>query len=174
MKQLCPVCAKNAVGCSGESNSSILIVLSHPDWADVMYGYPFAVDKRTNKTTSGFVMRTECFKQGFDLNSARCCCLWLHDDMTNEQCFEVGKDMVLEEAKGRKAILLVGAQAVRYFTGYSVEDVNGLSVTSGLLSCPIIYPLVSPASVLIKGAGVGEIRFGLTEFTNRLREEHIL
>lgn len=178
MKQVCPVCTMAAVGVSGPSNSRILIILSHPDWADIKYGYPFATDKNPNKwqrkVTAGEIMQKECARAGLDLNAFRVCCLYPHQDTKDKRCFELGRDATLEEARDKQAILLVGAQAVTFFTGQSVNDVNGLPLESGLLSAPIIYPLVTPASVLLKGAGVGEIRFGLSEFASRLKQENLI
>jgi uracil-DNA glycosylase len=176
MKHLCPVDALEVVGCRGRSDSDILVILSHPDWADVIKGVPFALDEseRYAKTTSGSVMQRECIRAGIDLNMLRCCVLWPHKDMDDERCMQENLNtVVLKEARNKRAILLVGAQAVKFFTGYNVDDVNGLQVSSPMLSAPIIYPLVNPSSVLIKGAGVGEIRFGLEQFAAAIQPKEV-
>lgn len=175
-KQHCPVCDKVGVTVDGPSKSPVLIILSHPDWADVITGRPFSLDplgSKHPKTTSGAIMQAECMHVALDLPSYRVACLWIHQEMKKKECFEIGRDIVLAEAVDRKAIILVGAQAVKYFTDYNVSDVNGLPVTSGMLSAPIIYPLVNPSQVLLKGAGVGELRFGLSEIANRLKQEKL-
>lgn len=172
MKQFCPVCSKVAIGPRGPASSPNLIILSHPDWADIVHSAPFSIDAK--KSTGGLVMSREMIKAGLDLTTFRVVCLWPHEDMDDEECMKVNLELVLAEAKGKKSILLVGAQAVTYFTQYSVNDVNGLPVDSHILSCPIIYPLVNPNSVLISGAGIGEFRFGITEYANTLREEKLV
>lgn len=175
-KQLCPVCGKVGVTVSGPSKSPVLFVLSHPDWADVITGRAFSLDPtggKRPKTTSGAIMQAECMHAALDLPSYRIACLWIHQEMKKKECFEIGRDIVLEEAKDRQAIVLIGAQAVTYFTGYNVSDVNGLPISSGMLSAPIIYPLVNPSQVLLKGAGIGELRFGLEEISARFKQEKL-
>lgn len=172
MHTLCPVCAKIGVYARGPQGSPNLIILSHPDWADIKYGVPFSIVPK--KSTGGYVMQREMRRVGLELNDFRVVCLWPHEDTAgNIKCFEAQEPMVREEAKGRQSILLVGAQAVHHFTGYNVSDVNGLPVDSGILTAPIIYPLVNPSSVLVPGAGVGELRFGLSEFAKRLKQEEV-
>lgn len=176
MSQICPHCEKVGVTTDGPSKSPVLVILSHPEWADIITGRPFSLDPtgaRFPKTTAGGILQAECMHAGLDLPSYRVACLWIHKEMTRKECFEVGRDIVLQEASDRKAIILVGAQAVTYFTGYNVSDVNGLPITSGMLSAPIIYPLVNPSQVLLKGAGVGELRFGLDEIASRFRQEKL-
>lgn len=169
MKTLCPVCHNPGVYGRGPKTSEHLIILSHPDWADVITSVPFSIVPK--KTTGGYVMQREMRKAGLELAEFRTVCLWPHEDMDNDQCRDEQLKLVLEEAKTKRSILLVGAQAVGYFTGYKVSDVNGLPLESGALSAPIIYPLVSPSSVLVAGQGVGEIRFGLGEYAARLAKD---
>lgn len=172
-KQACSVCGETAVYGRGPKDSDRLIILSHPDWADVMYSLPFSIVP--NKTTGGYVMQREMRRVGLELAEFRTVCLWPHEELKDPRCGEVQEKLVLEECKGKRVILLVGAQAVMHFTGYKVSDVNGLPVDSGALSAPIIYPLVTPSSVLVAGQGLGELRFGLAEFSTRLlkdKEQH--
>ncbi len=171
MKTLCPVCGNTGVYDRGPKNSERLIILSHPDWADVMYSLPFSIVPK--KMTGGYVMQREMRRVGLELSEFRTVCLWPHEEQTDNRCMEQQEKLVLEEAKGKRAILLVGAQAVAHFTGYKVSDVNGLPLESGVLSAPIIYPLVSPSSVLVAGQGLGEIRFGLGEFSARLKKDEV-
>lgn len=171
MKTLCSACGNAGVYGRGPKTSDKLIILSHPDWADVMYSLPFSIVPK--KMTGGYVMQREMRHAGLELNDFRTVCLWPHEEMTDSRCMEAQEKLVLEEAKGKRAILLVGAQAVSHFTGYKVTDVNGLPLGSGVLSAPILYPLVSPSAVLVPGQGVGEIRFGLHEFADRLHKDRV-
>lgn len=169
MKTLCPVCGETGVYGRGPKDSDRLIILSHPDWADVMHSLPFTIVPK--KTTGGYVMQREMRRVGLELTDFRTVCLWPHKDIGDVRCMEEQEKLVLEEAKGKRIVLLVGAQSVSRYTGYNVSDVNGLPIESGVLSAPIIYPLVSPSSVLVTGQGVGEIRFGLGEFAARLAKD---
>ena len=171
LTQLCPVCGNTAIYGYGPKTSDKLIILSHPDWADIMAGRPFSIVPK--KTTGGYVMQREMRRVGLELMDFRTLCLWPHETTDDSRCMETQEQLILEEAKGKRAILLVGAQAVHHFTGYKVSDVNGLPLESGVLSAPIIYPLVNPSSVLVAGQGVGEIRFGLKEFANRLQQDKL-
>ncbi len=169
MKMLCPVCGNTGVYGRGSGASGRLIILSHPDWADIVGGLPFSIVPKKN--TGGYVMQREMRRVGLELSEFRTVCLWPHENIKDNRCMEAQEKLVLEEAKGKRIILLVGAQAVGHFTGYKVSDVNGLPLESGALSAPIIYPLVNPSGVLVAGQGLGELRFGLSEFANRLRKD---
>ena len=84
----------------------------------------------------------------------------------------MGFENALAEASGKKAVLLVGSDVVGAFTSYKVSDVNGLQVDSAILSAPIIYAMYNPALALHRS--VGEIRFAISKFVERLEREEIL
>jgi hypothetical protein len=170
--QYCPSCATKIVPASGIHTSPILLVNDFPDRASVLKSIPFATNSFF--ISSGKILRTEMAQVGIDYNRCRVTNLWLHEPNDNENCFQVGYEQVLEEAKGRKAILLIGSLTVETFTEYKVSDVSGLQVDSAILSCPIIYAIVSPSMCLTNGRGVGEIRNGLKKFSARLEKENLL
>ena len=123
-------------------------------------------------TTAGFVMRKELARVGLDLTQFRVSSLWIHEPTKNEECFKVSYDAVLEEAKGKKFILLVGAEVVETFTGYKVSDVSGLQVDSPVLSAPIIYAMVSSSMALARS--VGEVRLSIEKVAKRLEQEGLV
>lgn len=166
MTKYCPVCATKVVPYFG--NSDVLVVGEFPGKAELEKGRPFSTHHMY--ITAGQVFRKELAKVGVDLNSLRCGNLWLHEPNGNDDCFKVGYDVVLEEAKGKKAILLVGSDTVETFTGYKVSDVCGLQVDSAILSAPIIYAMVNPA-ICLHGRGVGEVRLAIKKFVGRLEKE---
>ena len=171
-QQFCPSCATKIVPASGIHSSNILLIGELPDKASILKGIPFATNSFF--TSSGKVLRTEMANVGIDYNRCRVTNLWLHEPNDNENCFQVGYEQVLEEAKGRKAILLMGALVVETFTEYKVSDVSGLQVDSAILSCPIIYAMVNPSIALQPNRGIGEIRNGLKKFSMRLEKENLL
>ncbi len=102
----------------------------------------------------------------------RVCHLWLHEPTESEECYNAGYQRALEEAKGKKAILLVGSDTVSTFTRYKVSDVNGLQVDSSILSAPIIYAMVNPAMSLARSSG--EVRLAIQKFIKRLEDEGLI
>ncbi len=83
-------------------------------------------------------------------------------------------DELLEEMNGRKAILLMGADTTKYFTGENVSDVSGLRVDEMeyaremLPHGPIVYAIFNPALAL--HSKMGEIRFGMEKFGEAIKE----
>lgn len=169
MKTHCPACGNAGVSPSGKSQT-ILVIADAPDKDSFSQGIPFAT--HTMYTTVGKVFRKELEKCGASLQDFRVTYLWLHEPTKDELCYQAGYKNVLDEAKGKKAILLVGADVVETFTKFKVSDVNGLQVDSHILSAPIIYALTSPALALHRG--VGEVRFGIEKFVQRLEKEGLL
>ena len=171
--QVCPVCLKSGVTQRG-SSKDVLIILEHPTEADVQFGTPFSLAPRKKNgkpayTSAGDVIRTEMQRMGLDLNAMTSLCLWLHEPNNSEDCFNAGRDLVLDAAKGKRVVMLCGNLAVEYFTGYPVEDVNGLEMDSPYLSAKRILACVNPTHVFKNG--LGEFRFGLQALYNILKEE---
>lgn len=166
---VCPSCAKKVCPPSGHS-PSILIVSDAPGNLEMMTGHPFAT--HTRFITAGKVFRTELQRMGMSLNEFRVMNLWLHETTKNENCFRAGYDLVLEESKNKKAILLVGADVVSTFTSYKVSEVSGLEVDSPYLSCKHIMAMVNPALSLSRG--VGEVRFAVQQWKELLEKENFI
>lgn len=167
----CPVC--HATTCPPMGHSDLLIVGEFPSHNEISQGRPFALsDNPKRYLSAGNVFRKELNLHGLDFNAFRIINLWQHEPNKNEECFKIGYDAVLDEAKGKKAILLVGSEVVETFTEYKVSDVSGLQVESAVLSCPIIYAMVNPALALHRS--VGEVRLSITKFVNRLQEEKLI
>ena len=163
--QTCPICNADCISPSGHSD--LLIIAESPTKIDIKMGRLFSTSSMF--TTAGFVMRKELARVGLDLSQFRVSSLWIHEPNKNEECFRVGYDAVLEEAKGKKFILLVGAEVVETFTGYKVSDVSGLQIDSPVLSAPIIYAMVNPSMALARS--VGEVRLGIEKVGRRLEKE---
>lgn len=169
MNQHCPSCGEKICPPSGRSQT-ILVISEFPGDTEMEKGVPFATHWKF--VTAGKVFRSELEKQGVALNQWRVLNLWLHQPNNSEACWQAGYNNVLDEAKGKKAILLVGSDVVDTFTKYKVSDVSGLEVDSHILSAPIIYASVNPALALHRS--VGEVRFAITKFVQRLDQEGLL
>lgn len=169
MTKYCPSCADKICSPYGYSKD-ILLISEYPSKLDIKQGRPFASSAYVS--SAGKILRKELSTFGVDLLQLRICNLWLHEPNKNENCFKAGLDVCLEEAKGKQAILLIGSEAVETFTGYKVSDVTGLQVNSPMLSAPIVYAMVNPAICLHKT--LGETRFAIKNFVERLEEEGLL
>lgn len=165
------ICEQKIVPPSGPKHASILLLGEFPGKTEIEQGRPFAVHSMF--VTAGRVFRTEINRAGLDFNSCRVTNLWLHEPNDDERCFEFGKECALEEAKGRKAVLLVGSLVVETFTSCKVSSVSGLQVESPMLSAPIIFAMVNPAIVFQPGKGIGEVRQAIQKFAKKLEEEGI-
>lgn len=163
----CPICNAPCVSPSGHTD--LLIILDAPSVADIKNGRLFSTSMFT---TPGLVFRKELAQRGLDLTQFRVASLWQHEPTKSEDCFKHGYDAVLEEAKGKKFILLIGADVVETFTGYKVSDVSGLQVDSPVLSAPIIYAMVNPSMALARS--VGEVRLAVEKVADRLEKEGLV
>ena len=163
----CHICHADCISPSGHSN--LLIVAESPTKTDLAAWRIFAT---AMFTTAGLVMRKELAQVGLDLTQFRLTTLWQHEPNKKEECFKHGYDAVLEEAKGKKFILLIGADVVETFTGYKVSDVSGLQVDSPVLSAPIIYAMVNPSMALARS--VGEVRLAIGKVVDRLEKEGLV
>lgn len=161
-KYTCPHCHReDCVPASGPSNSTILVIGEFPGEVELKEGKPLV-------GPTGGIFRTEIKKFGYDPAGFRLCNLWLHTpnpkEKTYKECLQHGMDQAIKEAKGKKAILLLGSDCVKAFCNESVMDVNGLQVKSPYLSAPIIVASVNPAYVFRQG--IGELRLALRRFIN--------
>jgi len=162
----CPICGStDVVPPSGDKDSPYLIIAAFPGKDEVKEHAPMV-----GKT--GGVLGAELRKLGRDKSEFRITNLFLHPPSTDkkdpnyEKCFNYGAEQAIKEAVGRKAVLLIGAETVKFLCGVSVEAYNGLRVTSQYLSCPVIMACVQPTNVF-KG-GVGEFRESLKKFVRQL------
>jgi len=166
MYPICYVCESKVFPASGYSKSNILIIGDAPSDKEIENGRLFM-------GAAGNVLRQELALLKADAYRMSFTNLWYHAPNKIEYCFKASVNACLEEAKGKKAILLLGSDTCEYFTGYKVSDVSGLQVESNMLSAPIIYAMLQP-SIVFSSKGVGEIRFALSNFVKHILEEGIL
>lgn len=158
----CPICKNpDCVPPAYNPLSEVLWIGEQPGRDEINYGKPFV-------GPTGKLLKGELAYLGYSLYTFRMCNLWLHPAPKNKkaehynECFEHSVKIVLEEAKNRKFIVLVGSESVKFFTGQKVSEWNGLLVKSALLSNPYIMAMVQPATAFRKGCG--EMRFALQRF----------
>lgn len=164
---VCPVCGSgDVVPASGSEDSPYLIVGAFPGDAEVKEHSPMV-----GKT--GGVLKAELRKLGRDISEFRITNLWHHSvptdkkDPNYEKCFQFGATLAIKEAQNKRAILLIGAETVKFFCNCSVETCSGLVTHSQYLSAPVM-PCIQPTTVF-KG-GVGELRLSITKWVRFLDE----
>jgi len=173
MSQYCPNCANKIVPAKGSSSAKFMIVGEYPGDVEYEKGYPFA-------GPAGYVLRTELARVGLDFVKFRIANLWLHDPPKGEdynKCFQVGYNLILDDAKNKSAILLVGSDVVETFTnGYKVSEINGLRLDQDdhIFSCQNVMAMINPAIVFRPKKGVGEVRFAIEQFEKMLKEEGLM
>jgi len=170
-QSICYFCEQPVIQVYGYSDAKVLIIGDAPGKEELEALRPFV-------GATGKVLRQEMAKAGMDLYNCKVTNLWYHKPWKAthknfENCFHASIEQVLREAKGKQAILLIGADPVDYFTGYKVSDVNGLQVDSNMLSAPVVFAMMQPTRVY-KGLGVGELRFALKSFVDCLKKEGII
>ena len=154
---ICSICGDTkCVPPAGNKNSPILVVAEFPGKEEIAKGKPMV-------GRMGDVLRSEFGLLGVDLNRMRICNLWQHAPNNNDECYKLGFQTVIQEAKGKKAVLLLGSDTVKAFTDESVSNICGLRVTSNYLSAPIIIACVNPAQIF--HSGVGELRLAIKKFS---------
>lgn len=186
-KPICPVCMGNAVPARGSVDSDVLIIGEFPGTEEMRSLRPFSGG-------AGGVLRQEFANCGIYLGDFRVTNLWVHpihvtytehihqfgnevsnkeliDDL-NKKCLEYSTKLVMDEAKGKKAILLVGSDVVSTFTDYTVSNVNGLEVGSTFKKTKIVVAMYNPAIVFHKT--VGEIRFAVRNFSRLVKEAGLI
>jgi uracil-DNA glycosylase family 4 len=147
------------VGAIGPEKSPLLIIGSAPGEDEIKAGLPFV-------GRTGNVLKNELRRAGLDFHAFRICNLWQHMLNDKKECQQAGAEAAIKEAKGRSVILLIGAEAVKFFTGLSVEGYNGLSVPSNYLSAPVIMACVQPTTVYHNS--VGEIRLTISKLASKI------
>jgi uracil-DNA glycosylase family 4 len=161
-------------------SGKIMLLGSQPGRDEISQGQPYV-------GAAGEILRQELAYHGLDIYACRLGNLWLHEPAKppnrkketlklvakqNEACLAYSVKKILKKAKKCKAILLIGAPSVKYFTGYNVSEVNGLKVKSDMLSAPLIMACVQSASVF--HGGVGEFRLAIRKFVQELEKAKLL
>ena len=172
----CPAC-DNAEGVPphNPSKSKILIVGDFPEGDDITQGIPF-------RSRIGTVLQNYLSKMGYSLSQFGLCNLWQHAPdkvlknkpvYNNPDCLEHGKKVVIEEAKKKKLILLIGSNVSKVFLTKNSMEMSSLKVNEHLkiqLSAPTVLAMVKPSIVF--GGTHGEVELALKKFIKQVEKIH--
>lgn len=162
---ICPYCSKAGMKDWGDLDSNVLLVGSAPSEEEVHYSKMFY-------GATGQLFRREMLKYaGVEISDCHITSVYIHDKPKkkgDQRCITLGEELCLEKIATKKYVVLIGADAVRWATGLSIDDVNGFDVTSDLILSSEFYDdatkfraLVNPSSTW--SSGLGELRFGLRQ-----------
>lgn len=166
MKPICPICEGVGVPARGPVDSEVLIVGEFPGDTEMKSLKPFSGG-------AGGVLRQEFAQHGIDLGDFRMTNLWIHPTNDNEECLKYSISLLKDEAKGKKAVLLVGAEVVNQFTDYSVSDVTGLVIESAFFKkADVVMAMYNPAIVFHKT--VGEVRLAVKRFSEEIQKRGLV
>lgn len=165
-KPICPICEQVSVPARGGIDSPVLIVGEFPGPDELRNLKPFSGG-------AGAVLRQEFANCDIDLGDFRITNLWIHAPNENEKCLEYSINLIKDEAKGKKAVLLVGSEVVNQFTDYTVSDVNGLEVDSPFFKkADLVMAMYNPAIVFHKT--VGEVRLAVKRFSDEVIKRELI
>lgn len=165
MREQCPHCNKFLILPNGPANSDILLVGDAPGEDEIKMGLPFA-------GRVGDVIGYELARVGVTLQRCRVMNLWPHGKGNNSSpCFNLGMSILMQElSTPRKAVLFMGSELTPMFGLPNVTSISGLSFEQiPILDIP--YPCIfipNPATVF--HGPLGEIRFGIKQFGNLVKE----
>ena len=137
--------------------SEILLIASIPGEDELKFSRPFV-------GFNGKIFKNILFKYtGVDLLQTRFVYLWYHakkGSKKSQDCFAVSLSQVMNEFMYKKKIILIGAEAVRHFTGLAVDAVSGMDVTDQIEDAGDVryFAMVNPNTVF---KSVGEMYFAM-------------
>lgn len=170
---ICPSCQK---GCLSPiiRATPFLIIKEVCTQNEIEADTVFALAGRDNfgrpENTTSYYLFKELAMVGLGMNSFSLTNLYMHippkgrktkeDRLLQDACTNFSISELIKVAQDKKIILMMGADTVRIFTGYSVTDVSGLLVKSDYLpNVPIIIP--APNCNKLMNLPIGELRCSL-------------
>lgn len=164
----CPICGDTNCVPPHNTQSPILIVAEFPGKEEIISGIPLV-------GRTGTVLKQMLSKMGYALQDFALCNLWQHKpDKDKDNCKQHGKKIVIETAKDKKLILLIGSDVADVFLTKNISEVTGLEVTPFLITpifnCPV-YAMMNPAIVFQKHReAYGEINLALQKFVKEVEK----
>jgi uracil-DNA glycosylase family 4 len=166
IRRTCPACGKKLIEPVGPEDAPILIAGEFGGYEEQRSGIPWV-------GPAGKVLRAELEHAGIKYNECRVTNLYMHqkppkgmDPEVAEACLKWNKQQLLNEMKGRKAILVIGSEMARHFLDGGIMENEGLRVRSPLFprSVEVAVAVRNPAMCTMKGRVLGGIREAIENF----------
>jgi uracil-DNA glycosylase family 4 len=161
----CKVCGnENCVPPYDPSKSKFLIVGEFPGGEEEQKGIPLV-------GRTGTILKQQLGYLGHSLSEFAVCNLWQHEPNKNPECLELGKQVVMEQAKDKDIILLVGSEVANTFLTKNVSELNGMIVNEFLVypfSAKVVMAMFNPAIVF--HSVHGEVVLALKNFIKEVEK----
>jgi len=145
----CPVCGVDNCVPPNNLESPVLIVGEFPGVEEEIQGMPLV-------GRTGTILRQMLARMDWDLSSFGVCNLWQHAPNKNAECLAHGKKVVVESARNKKVVLLVGSDVAKEFLTKNISELNSMKVNEYLkipLSAPVVMAMMNPAICFHNVAG---------------------
>ena len=165
-RRLCPACGTKLIEAVGPDGAPVLIIGEFGGHEEQMSGIPWV-------GPAGQVLKAELKRAGINYNDCRVTNLYMHmkppkgqDPEVADACFKWNMQQLLNEMKGRKAILLIGSELAKHFLDGGVMENEGLRVRSPRFpkSVKLAVAVRNPAMCTMKGRVLGGIRGAIENF----------
>lgn len=178
---ICPSCGRGTLEPKRTSKPFLIVkemvtdneIKSNTVFVDTVqnrWGYP--------EHTVNYYLAKELGMVGVQMNTLSLTNLYMHIPSKSKKtkeakadaqaCLDFSISEVIKEAEGKKIILLMGAEVIRLFTGYSASSVYGLRCKSELLpNVSVIIP--APNSDKLMVMPIGEMRNALKVFAEEIK-----
>lgn len=171
--QCCPSCGNEVIPNVGSQDCDYLIIEEFPE---LILPTPAMVSKyQHDEWTPKKILINELSKVNMVVQQFRIVSVYPHecmDGMPTENCYNWGMEQAIGECVGKKGIVVMGTNLCKFFTGYELKQVQGLSgVPSQYLPDNDIPRVFLPTLRSIYSTGAGEMHIGLQRFANSLQGE---
>lgn len=165
-RQTCPACGTKLIEAVGPEDSPVLLVGEFGGHEEQMSGIPWV-------GPAGQVFKAELKHAGINYNDCRVTNLYMHqkppkgmDPEVADACLKWNRQQLMNEMKGRKAVLLIGSEMAKHFLDGGVLENEGLRVRSHLFpkSVEIAVAVRNPAACTMKGGELGGVRSAIENF----------
>jgi len=178
---ICPNCGKKSLSPTLRSKPYMIIkesVTSNEMEQGTLFTLSGVNKYGHNENTTSYYLAKELGMAGVSMQTLSLSALWLHTPPkavkgkegkeSFQKCLDWSIGEVIKACAGKKAIMLMGAEVVRTFTGYGVSDVSGLVCTSDLLpSVPVIVAAPNPDKMM--AVPIGELRNSIRVFAEQIK-----
>jgi len=173
MTQYCPACGEEAILPTGSNDCDYLIIEEFPE---LVIPTP-AVGSRWQKDewTPKKILVNELVKVGMVWQQFRIVSVYPHlppsDGQPLENCYNFGMEQSISECAEKKGVIVLGGNLCKYFTGYELKQVQGLSGVNSKYIPSDEIRMFLPTIRSIYSTGAGEVGIGLSRFAKQLQGE---
>ena len=173
MSSYCPSCGDEVCLPLNSQECEFIIIEEFPEL--VLPAPAFQSKYARDEWTPKKILGRELAKVGMVWQQFRIVSVYPHlppdNGMPNENCYNLGLDWAVNEISSKKGVIVLGGNLCKYFTGYELKQVQGLSsVNSQYIPDGDIPRVFLPTLRSIFVSGAGEFGIGLSRFVEQLNK----